>query len=134
MNNVLVRENEQIKNSTLNHIASNNDSDSLSLMLLILFFIYIVALILNIKKHEIEEKDHRENHSRNHIDRYSMDIQWSNEDNAFLVTVPELPGCVTHGNTYEEATRQGRDAIESWIEASREWGDPIPPPQILTPA
>ena len=62
---------------------------------------------------------------------YSMIIQWSDEDNAYLVTVPELPGCVTHGATYEEAVRQGQDAIESWIEANRAWGRPIPAPHTV---
>jgi HicB_like antitoxin of bacterial toxin-antitoxin system len=46
------------------------------------------------------------------------------------VTVPELPGCRTHGRTYEEAVQQGKDAIRSWIEASRAWGDPIPPRKL----
>lgn len=55
------------------------------------------------------------------IDHYAMDIQWSLEDGAFLVKVPALPGCVTHGSTYEEAEQQGKDAIESWLEASRAW-------------
>lgn len=47
-----------------------------------------------------------------------MIIQWSEPDQAYIVTVPELPGCRTHGATYEEAVRQGRDAIETWIEGS----------------
>lgn len=38
---------------------------------------------------------------------YSMIIEWSDEDNAFIVTVPELPGCRTHGATYEEVVKQG---------------------------
>jgi predicted RNase H-like HicB family nuclease len=59
---------------------------------------------------------------------YSMIIQWSDEDQAFLVAVPELPGCITHGETYEEAVRQGQDAIESWIKVARELGRPVPPP------
>ena len=46
---------------------------------------------------------------------YSMVIQWDSRDNIFVVRVPELPGCVTHGDTYEEAVKQGEDAIESWI-------------------
>jgi predicted RNase H-like HicB family nuclease len=37
---------------------------------------------------------------------YSMIIQWSDRDNTYIVTVPELPGCKTHGDTYEEAARQ----------------------------
>lgn len=63
--------------------------------------------------------------------RYSMIIEWSDEDNAFIVTVPELSGCRTHGATYEEAVRQGQDAIESWIDAARANGNPIPAPKTF---
>lgn len=62
---------------------------------------------------------------------YSMVIQWSDDDDAYIVLVPELPGCITHGATYEEAVRQGQDAIESWIEANRAWGKPIPAPRVF---
>ncbi|HEY0071386.1 MAG TPA: type II toxin-antitoxin system HicB family antitoxin [Chloroflexia bacterium] len=62
--------------------------------------------------------------------RYSMIIEWSDEDDAYIVTVPELPGCVTHGNTYEEAVRQGQDAIESWIDVAHELGRPVPAPRV----
>jgi predicted RNase H-like HicB family nuclease len=62
---------------------------------------------------------------------YSMVIQWSVEDNAYLVSVPELPGCITHGETYEEAAKRGQEAIESWIAANRAWGRPIPAPSVL---
>ena len=64
-------------------------------------------------------------------DRYSMLIQWDEDDHIYVVTVPELPGCRTHGKTYQEAVRQGQDAIVTWIDASRELGLPIPPPRIL---
>jgi predicted RNase H-like HicB family nuclease len=64
-------------------------------------------------------------------DRYSTLIQWSNEDDAYIVIVPELPGCVTHGATYEQAVQQGQDAIESWIDAARAWGRAIPEPQVF---
>jgi len=64
-------------------------------------------------------------------DHYSMVIQWSEEDQAYSVTVPELPGRITHGATYEEAVKQGQDAIESWIDANRAWGRPIPAPRVL---
>ncbi len=67
-------------------------------------------------------------------DHYSMYIQWSDEDNAYIVTVPELPGCRTHGKTYEEAVRQGQDAIATWIDGSRDLGLPIPEPRILKTA
>ena len=59
-------------------------------------------------------------------EHYSMIIQWSDEDNAYIVTVPELPGCRTHGETYEEAVRQGQDAIASWIMVAKELGRPVP--------
>jgi len=64
---------------------------------------------------------------------YSMDIRWSDEDQAFIVTVPELSGCITHGFTYEEAVRQGQDAIESMLDALHAWGQPIPPPRVYAP-
>jgi len=60
--------------------------------------------------------------------RYSMIIEWSAEDEAFVVTVPELPGCRTHGATYAEAARQGRDALESWVDAARADGETLPVP------
>lgn len=65
------------------------------------------------------------------IKRYSMIIEWSDEDQAYIVTVPELPGCRTHGDTYEEATRQGQDAIESWIMVAEELGRPVPAPKLF---
>jgi predicted RNase H-like HicB family nuclease len=65
---------------------------------------------------------------------YSMVIAWSDEDQVYVVTVPELPGCQTHGRTYEEAVRQGQDAIASWIAAARADGDPIPAPHTVAVA
>ncbi len=59
---------------------------------------------------------------------YSMVIEWSDVDQVYVVTVPELPGCRTHGRSYAEAVRQGQDAIESWIDAARADGDPLPAP------
>ncbi len=63
-------------------------------------------------------------------ERYSMVIEWSDEDKASIVTVPELPGCVTLGETYEKAIQQGQDAIDSWLDAQYASGCPIPPPRI----
>jgi predicted RNase H-like HicB family nuclease len=65
------------------------------------------------------------------IKHYSMSIQWDTRDNIYVVSVPELPGCMTHGKTYEEAVRQGQDAIESWIMAALADNEPIPPPRTL---
>lgn len=64
--------------------------------------------------------------------RYSMVIEWSDEDNAYIVTVPELPGCRTHGATHVEAVEQGEEVIAGWIEAARADGDPVPPPRLFT--
>jgi len=64
-------------------------------------------------------------------DRYSMVIQWSEEDQAYIVAVPELPGCRTHGETHEEAVRNGLEAIQVWIEAYETLGKPIPKPKVL---
>lgn len=60
---------------------------------------------------------------------YSMLIEWEPLGGVYVVTVPELPGCRTHGHTLEEAVRQGRDAIETWIDGSRYWGRTIPEPR-----
>ncbi len=60
------------------------------------------------------------------VEHYSMILEWDPEDEIFVVTVPELPGCRTHGVTREEATRQGRDAISGWIGAAQACNEPIP--------
>lgn len=62
--------------------------------------------------------------------KYSMYFQWSERDQAFLVTVPELPGCKTHGETYEEALKNAREVIELWIEDALAHGEAIPPPHV----
>jgi predicted RNase H-like HicB family nuclease len=66
-----------------------------------------------------------------HAKHYSMIIQWDPRDKIYVVSVPELPGCMTHGKTYEEAVKQGQDAIESWIMAAQASHEPIPPPQLV---
>ncbi len=68
---------------------------------------------------------------RDEYDLYSMIVEWEPEGSVYVVTVPELPGCRTHGITRQEAVSQGRDAIESWIDAARHWGRPIPPPKYF---
>jgi len=59
---------------------------------------------------------------------YLMEIAWSDEDDAYLVMVPDLPGCLTHGDTYSEAARMGEEAIALWLAGARHWGRPIPLP------
>lgn len=63
-----------------------------------------------------------------------MNIQWSEEDQVYIVTVPELPGCKTHGETYEKAVKQARYAIEGWIETNLALGRPIPAPRVAMTA
>ena len=47
----------------------------------------------------------------------------------FVAEVPELPGCMAHGNTPESALANAHAAIQLWIDAAREFGDPIPEPK-----
>ena len=61
---------------------------------------------------------------------YSMDIQWSADDNAYLAAFHDLPECAT-GDTYEEAARNGREALEAFIEAAKECGEELPEPTEL---
>ena len=58
--------------------------------------------------------------------KYETIIYWSDEDQAFLAEVPELPGCMAHGATQEEALASAKEAIQLWIETANEFGDPIP--------
>jgi len=60
--------------------------------------------------------------------RYSMVIQWSSEDDAFIVTLPEFKNALTHGETYERAVKEGKDLIESFIMWYRQDGRPLPEP------
>jgi predicted RNase H-like HicB family nuclease len=61
--------------------------------------------------------------------RYEIIIFWSDEDDAFVADVPELPGCMAHGSSYEEALANAREAISLWLNTAREFGDPIPEPK-----
>ena len=66
------------------------------------------------------------------VPHYSMIIRWDSRSDIFVVSVPELPGCMTHGKTYAEAVKQGEDAIESWIMAALANEEVLPPPQQFT--
>ncbi len=61
--------------------------------------------------------------------KYELIIYWSDDDSSFVVEVPELPGCMAHGNSYESAVSSINGAIELWIETAKEFGDPIPAPR-----
>ena len=61
--------------------------------------------------------------------RYEIIIFWSEEDRAFLADVPELPGCMAHGASHEEALQNAQEAIQLWIETAGEDGRLIPQPK-----
>jgi predicted RNase H-like HicB family nuclease len=58
-----------------------------------------------------------------------MIIRWDSRSDIFVVSVPELPGYMTHGKTYEEAVKQDKDALESWIMAALANNEPLSVPQ-----
>lgn len=61
--------------------------------------------------------------------KYERIIYWSNEDSAFIVEVPELPGCMADGETVSEAIANAEIVIGEWIEVARERGQEIPEPR-----
>ena len=61
--------------------------------------------------------------------RYEILIYWSDEDQVFIAEVPELPGCMAHGETQEEALEKAKEAMSLWIETANEHGDPVPEPK-----
>lgn len=65
------------------------------------------------------------------MSKYSMFMSWSEEDQAYIVSVPELPGCMADGRTPEEAVKNAQIIINEWIECAIEDGDPIPEPHLF---
>ena len=63
------------------------------------------------------------------MDKYEIIIFWSAEDQAFIADVPELPGCMAHGKTHEEALTNAKTAMQLWIDTVQEFGDPVPEPK-----
>ncbi len=61
--------------------------------------------------------------------KYEVILYWSDEDRAFVAEVPQLPGCMAHGDTQESALKHAQEAMDLWIETAREFGDPIPEPK-----
>lgn len=61
--------------------------------------------------------------------KYERIIYWSKDDNAFIVEVPELPGCMADGATVEEAIKNSEVIIKEWIEVTLERGLEIPEPK-----
>ncbi len=61
--------------------------------------------------------------------KYEVIIYWSEEDQSFLAEVPELPGCMSDGATYQEALANVEVIINEWIEIAQQLGRPIPQPK-----
>ena len=59
---------------------------------------------------------------------YEIIVHWSSEDQIFVAEVPELPGCMAHGESREEALGHVDEAMRLWIDTAREYGDPVPQP------
>lgn len=61
--------------------------------------------------------------------KYEIIIYWSSDDNAFVAEVPELPGCMADGKTYQEAITNAEVIIGEWLETARDLGRQIPVPR-----
>ena len=64
---------------------------------------------------------------------YPVEIRPLSDDDGggFIAIVPDLPGCMSDGETMDQALHEVVDAIESWISVAKEFGDPIPVPDVL---
>jgi predicted RNase H-like HicB family nuclease len=60
--------------------------------------------------------------------KYEITIYWSDEDQAYIAAVPDLPGCMVDGASYHEALAAAERAIELWIQTAKEIGREIPQP------
>ena len=61
--------------------------------------------------------------------KYETIICWSEEDKVYVAEVPELPGCIAHGDSDESALKNVKEAIQLWLDTAREYDDPIPEPK-----
>ena len=61
--------------------------------------------------------------------KYEVIIYWSDEDQVFIAELPELPGCLAHGESQELALKNAQEAIQLWIDTANEFGEPVPVPK-----
>ena len=64
--------------------------------------------------------------------KYEVTIYWSNDGCAFVAKVPELPGCMAHGETQSEVLEHANEAIALWLHAAQELGRVVPEPKSPT--
>ena len=61
--------------------------------------------------------------------KYEIIIYWSAEDNTYVAEVPELPGCMADGDSYQKALNNAEIIIQEWIETAQDLGRSIPKPR-----
>ena len=62
--------------------------------------------------------------------KYSMIVSWSDDDNCYIVSVPDLPGCMADGETPQKAVENAQVIIQEWIETAQMLGREIPQPSF----
>lgn len=62
--------------------------------------------------------------------KYAMIVSWSNDDNCYIVSVPDLPGCMADGETPQKAVENAEVIIAEWIETAQMLGREIPEPSF----
>ncbi len=63
------------------------------------------------------------------MSKYEIIIYWSADDNVFVAEVPELPGCMADGSTYQQALANAEVIIQEWIDTATDLGRAIPEPK-----
>ena len=61
--------------------------------------------------------------------KFGIFLYWSNQDGAFVAEVPELPGCMAHGDTQQSALDHVQQAMDLWIDTARDLGHSVPEPR-----
>lgn len=61
--------------------------------------------------------------------KYELIIYWSEENGSYIVEIPELPGCMADGTTYENTVKNVQQIIKEWIEVATKEGKMIPKPK-----
>lgn len=61
--------------------------------------------------------------------KYEVVVYWSDEDQVFVAEVPELAGCMAHGQFPASALKNAQEAIQLWLDVASKHGDPIPAPK-----
>ena len=63
------------------------------------------------------------------MSKYEIIIYWSEEDSAYIAEVPELPGCMADGHSYQEALSNAEVIVNEWIETAADLGREVPKPR-----